>query len=188
MRRQVRTYLHDQFSGANTASLFTSALAVLLTAVYCWMYIYAFLWVREMLPDASEAEALLNGPSITVRLVFDFVALGVLWRYVTPMRVCRYLQRAFREFGKEVISPPIRAWKRGERLIPALAISLMVSVICSPLIVTAVLIGIQSYHGKPAPRTRPGFADLTLVAIQDSRLIDPCGQSSVLPIGIDEQK
>lgn len=95
----MRTYLHNHFRGANTARLFTSAVSMLLTAVYCWGFVEAFLWVREMLPDAAGPEALLNGPSITSRVIFDFVVLGLLWHYLTPRKLYRYLSQGIQNLN-----------------------------------------------------------------------------------------
>lgn len=89
----MRVSLPNRDNGTNGACLFTCAVAVGVTVLYCWIFVEAFVWVRAMLPDAAGTESLLAGSGITGRVIFDFVALGLLWHYLTPRKLYRYLRR-----------------------------------------------------------------------------------------------
>src|SRR5438105_1052179 len=123
------------------------AAAIAFTAMFYWLYIALYLTVGVVFHDGYEWRFSMPGSGITIGLAFDLVALGVLWRYLTPIRVCRFWQRGV----EEIVRPYIQAWKRGQKLLAALAISATVSVMVSPFVITAALIAIDRHKDKSKP-------------------------------------
>ena len=146
------------------------ATAIALTAVFYWLYIMLYLTVGLAFHDGFEWRFSLPGSGITIGLAFDLVALGVLWRYLTPIRVCRFWQRGV----EEIVRPYIQAWKRGQKLLAALAISVMVS----PFVITAAVIAVVIHNDKSRP-ARASAAQFASPPDYELGAVIPCDQSDV---------
>jgi hypothetical protein len=116
MKKKLRTYIdtaRHHCLRATPASVFIDGVALLMTTLFYWIYFQIFLFVHDLFPEpelprlASLTDEWGDQWTITARLAFELVALGVLWRYLTPKRVYRYWLVPI----KEVASPFVQSWK-----------------------------------------------------------------------------
>lgn len=136
---------HSDSEIGNVGKVLTCATAIAFTAAFYWLYIQLYLIVGQVFQDGPDEQRFnMTGSGITIGLAFNLVALGLLWRYLTPMRVCRFWQQC----AEEISSPYVQAWKRGHRLIPALAISVIVGIFVLP---PAAVVVIGNHIHKPGP-------------------------------------
>ena len=100
-------YVRQNWQTATPESLFTFASAVLATTICYSLYLLLFLLVQDSFPEPSPVEFLIEQWTVRLRLAFELVALGVLWRYLTPRRLFRFWQLRI----SEVDSPLLPIWK-----------------------------------------------------------------------------
>jgi len=143
------------------------AAAIAFTAMFYCLYIALYLTVGVVFHDGYEWRFSLPDSGIIIGLAFDLVALGVLWRYLTPLRVCRFWQRRV----EEIVRPYIQAWKRGKKL---LAISAMLS----PFVITAAVIAVVIHNDKSRP-ARTSAAQFASPPDYELGVVIPCDQTDV---------
>lgn len=152
MKKKFRTYIDTarlHCLRATPASVFIDAVALLMTTFCYWIYFQIFLVVHDLFPVPDALLASLTDDwgdqwAITARLAFEFVALGVLWRYLTPMRVYRFWQAPIIELA----SPFVQSWKGVAKTLVTIVCAFSLS-IGAPIALTKLY-----YHYRPpAPRS-----------------------------------
>lgn len=94
------------------SKLLTYAIAIAFTAAFYWFYIQSFLTIREALHESSGWRYHIADSGITIGLALYFLALGIPWRYLKPIKVCRFIQLGV----EEVVSFYSRCWERRQQL------------------------------------------------------------------------
>ncbi len=151
-----------------TGKAITCAVVVAFTAAFYFMYLTAFTFARPILL-AVLAWKFQAGTAVVLGLAFDLLALGILWRYITPARVFRFWHRAHTQ-----------AWRRGHRLLalsPVFALILIVAV-------TAVVVRTSERYNvrpRPAPAVAVDSDAMIREAIANGQLLmptSPCNESN----------
>ena len=94
------------------SKLFTYAIAIAFTAALYWAYIQSLLTIREALHESSGWRYHIADSGITIGLAFYLLAFGLPWRYLKPIKVCRFIQLSV----EEVVSFYSRCWERRQQL------------------------------------------------------------------------
>lgn len=152
MKKKLRTYIDTarlHCLRATPASVFIDGVALLMTTFCYWIYFQIFLFVHDLFPVPDSFFASLMDESgdqwtITARLAFELVALGVLWRYLTPKRVYRYWLVPI----KEIASPFVQSWKGVAKT--------LVTIVCFFCLSVGAAIGfsrLYDYKYPPTPRS-----------------------------------
>jgi|SRR5215831_14303401 len=107
--RKIRVLLARRYFG-NSINAFVIAAAI--TAALYFLYFAVLIGIQEFVSDVMTF-----GPSMFIRpamvnVIFNFFAIGFLFRYATPRRVIRFCLRRIHE----VASPWWFAWSQGHRL------------------------------------------------------------------------
>ena len=155
-----------------TGKAITCAVVVAFTAAFYLMYLTAVLVVRQTLLLAVLESRSQTAAALVLGFAFDFVALGILWRYLTPPKVFRFLHTG----AEEIASPYIRAWRRGRRLLP---LSPVFALILIAAVSVAVLRRIERYNVRPRPA--PAADAMIREAIANGQLLmstSPCNESN----------
>src|SRR5260370_26536427 len=158
-----------------TGKAITCAVVLAFTAAFYFMYLTAFIFARPILL-AVLAWKFQAGTAVVLGLAFDLLALGVLWRYLTPTRVFRFWHRG----AEELASPHIQAWGRGHRVLPLSVAFLPVFIAILPLGITAI-VERHNVRPRPAPAVARDSDAMIREAIANGQLVlpeSPCGQSS----------
>ncbi len=101
-------------ANTRTGKAITCAIVIAFTAGFYLMYLTAVIVVRQTLLLAVLESRSQTAAALVLGFAFDFVALGILWRYLTPPKVFRFLHTG----AEEIASPHVQAWRRGHRLLP----------------------------------------------------------------------
>ena len=153
MKQKLRTYIdtvRQHCLRATPASVFIDGVSLLMTTFCFWIYFQIFLLVHDLFPApepsrlASLTDEWGDHWTIIARLVFELVALGVLWRYLTPKRVYRYWQVPIIELA----SPFVQSWKGVAKT--------LVTIVCVLSLCVGAAIGfnrLYDYKYPPAPRS-----------------------------------
>jgi hypothetical protein len=120
-------------------SIIAFATAVALTATLFSFYIALVTGINNLFFQV-ESPAFFDTPWVTGGVIFNFVTLGVLWRYLTFLSVLRYIANALCE-----ISTPYRAAWHERRLVSA------VSPLVALALVVVLAIGIAIKTGQRRP-------------------------------------
>jgi len=153
----------------------TCAVVVAFTAAFYFMYLTAFTFARQILL-AVLAWKFQTGTAVVLGLAFDLLALGVLWRYLTPARVFRFWHRG----AEELASPHIQAWRRGHRVLPISVALLPVFIAILPLGITAI-VERHNVRPRPAPAVARDSDAMIREAIANGQLLmstSPCNESN----------
>src|SRR5260370_36135059 len=126
-----------------TGKAITCAVVLAFTAAFYFMYLTAFIFARPILL-AVLAWKFQAGTAVVLGLAFDLLALGVLWRYLTPTRVFRFWHRG----AEELASPHIQAWGRGHRIAPLFPV---LALILGAVVSVAWLIRMERHNVRPRP-------------------------------------
>lgn len=155
----IQQYVLKRWQRASPASVFASAFAVSITAFFYWIYFQLFLFVHDLFPERSPfallTEEWRDQRTVIVRLAFELLTLGVLWRYLTPKKVYRYWQAQIHELPG--LFP--YTWKEFATIVVAL------SLLCG-----AVIGSVGFYHyklKKPASQREVLSDDLSKKALED---------------------
>jgi hypothetical protein len=170
--RTIRVLLNRHYLG-NSINAFVVALAA--TAAFYAFYFSVVIDIQTIF-FAGATSVFWNNRWITASVGFDFLALGLLWRYWTIPRVLRFCLRAIHE----VSLPFWFAWARGRR---ALALSPVFALILFAAIGVAAFRKLERYNVKPG-RTQ-ATAVLEPARIENNILngpslmgTSPCDQST----------
>jgi len=171
MRKQLKSYLREMYLRhhwhcVSPAAVFACTFAASMTAFFYWLYFQLFLFLHDLFPARSSfdllAEEWRDQWTVTIRLAFELLALGVLWRYLTPNKVYRYWQAGINQLH----GPFPQTWKQ---------LATMVLGLC--LLFGALIGGLGFYHykfNKPAQQTQLSGDDLTRKALIKSSPARPC--------------
>src|SRR5260370_5074628 len=128
-----------------TGKAITCAVVLAFTAAFYFMYLTAFIFARPILL-AVLAWKFQAGTAVVLGLAFDLLALGVLWRYLTPAKVFRFWHRG----AEELASPHIQAWGRGHRIAPLFPVFALILV----AVVSVAWLGrMEPRNASPRPPT-----------------------------------
>jgi len=95
------------------SKVLTYALAIGLTAGFYWIYVLAFLFLRDELRlDNSVWHYRIAGSGLTIGLAFYLVSIAIPSLYLKPVRVVTFLQLDF----QETTSFWIKIWERRQSL------------------------------------------------------------------------
>ena len=154
MRKQLTSYLRQMYVRqhwhcVSPAAVFACTFAASMTAFFYWIYFQIFLVVHDLFPVPDSLLASLTDEwgdhwTIAARLAFELVALGVLWRYLTPMRVYRFWQAPIIELA----SPFVQSWKGVAKTLVTIVCAFGLS-IGAPI----ALIRLYYHYRPPAPRS-----------------------------------
>jgi hypothetical protein len=158
-----------------TGKAITCAVVVAFTAAFYFMYLTAFTFARQILLAVLwwKFQA---GTAVVLGLAFDLLALGVLWRYLTPARVFRFWHRG----AEELASPHIQAWGRGHRIAP---LSPVFALILVAVVSVAWLRRMERHNvrPRPAPAVARDSDAMIREAIANGQLLmstSPCNESN----------
>jgi hypothetical protein len=172
--RTIRVLLNRHYLGN---SINACVVAIAATAAFYAFYFSVVIDIQAIF-FAGATSVFLDNRWITASVVFDFLALGLLWRYWTIPRVLRFCLRAIHE----VSLPFWFAWRVGRR---ALALSPLCALIVFAAVGVAVFRKLDRYNARPrhAPATIQNLSDdgLVLKAIRETPSLmgtSPCDQSS----------
>ncbi len=156
-----------------TGKAITCAVVIAFTAAFYFMYLTAFTFARQILLAVLwwKFQA---GTAVVLGLAFDLLALGVLWRYLTPARVFRFWHRG----AEELASPHIQVWGRGHRIAP---LSPVFALILVAVISVAWLRRMERHNVRPRPAPAAAVFDAARIEnnISDGPLLpstSPCVQ------------
>jgi len=156
-----------------TGKAITCAVVIAFTAAFYFMYLTAFTFARQILLVVLwwKFQA---GTAVVLGLAFDLLALGVLWRYLTPARVFRFWHRG----AEELASPHIQAWGRGHRIAP---LSPVFALILVAVVSVAWLRRMERHNVRPRPAPAAAVFDAARIEnnISDGPLLpstSPCVQ------------
>lgn len=125
MLRTIRVLLNRHYLG-NSINAFVVGLAA--TASFYGLYFAVVIGIQQIFFDVVQFNfSFSDVRPATANVVFNFFALGLLWRYWTPARVIRFWLRGIRE----VATPYWFAWRTGHRitaLSPIIALALIFTV------------------------------------------------------------
>ena len=99
MRKKLSALVRQNWQRATPASVFTAAAALCLTTLCFWLYLQLFLFVHDIFPEPSPFEFSFEQWPMRIRVAFELLALGMLWRYWTPKAVYRYWQVSLNELA-----------------------------------------------------------------------------------------
>jgi hypothetical protein len=99
MTNTISAFVRQNWQRATPASVSTAAAALCLTTLCFWLYLQLFLFVHDIFPDPSPFEFSFEQWPMRIRLAFELLVLGVLWRYWTPKAVFRYWQVGLNELA-----------------------------------------------------------------------------------------
>jgi NADH:ubiquinone oxidoreductase subunit 5 (subunit L)/multisubunit Na+/H+ antiporter MnhA subunit len=161
-----------------TGKAITCAVVVAFIAAFYFFYFTIFLGVKEVFHEPVEVRAFepfLN-TKVVLELAFDLLALGVLWRYLTPARVFRF----FHKVAEEMASPHIQAWGRGHRIVPLFPVF---ALILGAVVSVAWLRRMERHNvrPRPAPAVARDSDAMIREAIANEQLLmstSPCNESN----------
>jgi hypothetical protein len=174
MRKKLNAYLdayvRQNWLRATPESLFASAAAVFATTVCYALYLQLFLVVQDSFPEPSPFEFLIEQWSVRLRLAFELVALGVLWRYLTPKRLYRFWQLRL----YEVDSPSMPIWKN--------VVANLALIVCVCSLGLAALLGIGGAAAISSNYKTPPTSHDRVRITESQAMATPCYQDKVLPL------
>lgn len=165
LKAYIDTYVRQNWQRATPESLFISASAVIATTVCYALYLELFLLVQDSFPKPSPFEFQIEQWSVRVRLAFELVALGVLWRYLTPTKLYRFWHLRI----SEVDSPLLPIWKS--------VVATLALIVCACSFGLAALLGIG---GVIAISSNYNTSHETATIREAKAIASPCYQDKVL--------
>lgn len=166
-------------ANTRTGKAITCAIVIAFTAAFYLMYLTAVLVVRQTLLLAILEARSQTGAALALGLAFDFVSLGILWRYLSPAKVFRFLLGG----AEAIASQHLQAWRGGHRFLP---LFVPLSPVFTAILVLAVAVVIarrmegHKVRPKPAPPAAMDADALTREAIANRQLLltSPCDESN----------
>lgn len=162
MKKKLRTYIDTARLNcvrATPASVFVGGVALLMTSFCYWIYFQIFLFAHDLFPVPHSLLTSLTDDwrdwwIVMVRLTFELLALGVLWRYLTPSKVYRYWQAHMSELP--AFLP--QTWKQLATIVFGLSLSFGAAI---------GFLAAYHYKLKPAQHSNRSSDDLTMKAFED---------------------